>query len=97
MWQESSMYPLEYWAANNLISKKIRCNIYSMTSSLDGVDELFIGHTSNGKPFTVVAYYLDGKTPKILHQSYVAEAGGLSAFSFFKGLLSRLNSCLEQE
>ena len=33
-----------------------------------------------------MAYYLDGKTPKILHQSYVAEAGGArSAFSFFKG------------
>ena len=78
--------PLEYWAANSLNKQKDSLQYLFYDINDDGVDELFIGHTSNGKPFTVVAYYLDGKTPKILHQSYVAEAGGArSAFSFFKG------------
>lgn len=91
--------PLEYWAANSLNKQKESLQYLFYDINDDGVDELFIGHTSNGKPFAVVAYYLDGKTPKILHQSYVAEAGGArSAFSFFKGGCStRLNSCLEQE
>ena len=78
--------PLEYWAANSLNKQKDSLQYLFYDINDDGVDELFIGHTANGKPFTVVAYYLDGKTPKILHQSYVAEAGGArSAFSFFKG------------
>lgn len=78
--------PLAYWAANSLNKQKESLQYLFYDINGDGVDELFIGYTSNGNPFAVVAYYLDGKTPKILHQSYVAEAGGArSAFSIFKG------------
>lgn len=78
--------PLEYWAANSLNKQKDSLQYLFYDINDDGVDELFIGHTSNGKPFTVVAYYLDGKTPKILQQSYIAEVGGSrSTFSLFKG------------
>lgn len=78
--------PLAYWAANSLNKQKESLQYLFYDINGDGVDELFIGYTSNGNPFAVVAYYLDGKTPKILHQSYVAEVGGArSTFNFFKG------------
>lgn len=80
--------PMQYWAAHSLVKNKETLQYLFYDINNDGVDELFIGHrvSKDNKPFAVIGYYLDGKSPKILHQSFVGEAGGArSAFSIFKG------------